>query len=66
LPPYAPELNPVENVWEYLRGNRLSITVWQTYEQIVEACCSAWNAFIRQPERIASIAKREWAAQGSE
>src|ERR1019366_1720017 len=26
LPPYAPELNPVENVWEYLRGNKLSIT----------------------------------------
>ena len=24
LPPYAPELNSMENVWEYLRGNKLS------------------------------------------
>ena len=28
LPPYAPELNPVENVWEYLRQNKLSHRVW--------------------------------------
>ena len=27
LPPYAPELNPIENVWEYLRGNKLAITI---------------------------------------
>lgn len=57
LPPYAPELNPVENVWEYLRGNKLSITVWNTYEEIVDACCNAWNALIAETGRIASIAK---------
>ena len=28
LPRYAPELNPMENVWEYLRGNKLAITVF--------------------------------------
>jgi len=27
LPPYAPELNPIENVWQYLRSNKLSMTV---------------------------------------
>lgn len=62
LPPYAPELNPVENVWEYLRANRLSITVWNSYEQIVDACCNAWNALVAETGRIASIASREWAA----
>ena len=46
LPPSAPELNPVENVWEYLRGNRLSNTVFDSYPDIVEACCDAWNFFI--------------------
>jgi hypothetical protein len=30
LPPYAPELNPIENVWEYLRGNKLAITVFDS------------------------------------
>jgi transposase len=61
LPPYAPELNPVENIWQYLRGNRLSITVRDSYEQIVDACCLAWNWLIHQPGRIASIASRAWA-----
>ena len=61
LPPYAPELNPVENVWQYLRGNRLSNTVWDTYEQIVEACCQAWIALTHEPGRIASITTRPWA-----
>ena len=32
LPPYAPELNPIENVWEYLRGNKLAITVFDDYD----------------------------------
>ncbi len=61
LPPYAPELNPVENVWAYLRGNMLSMRVWDTYEQIVEDCCKAWNAFIQDVERVVSITTRQWA-----
>ena len=38
LPPYAPELNPMENVWEYLRANKLCALVWDTYEAIINAC----------------------------
>jgi len=30
LPPYSPELNPVENIWAYLRGNKLSNRVFDT------------------------------------
>lgn len=61
LPPYAPELNPVENVWGFLRQNILSNRVWDTYEAIVDACCSAWNSLIATPDRITSIATRDWA-----
>jgi hypothetical protein len=61
LPGYAPQLNPIENVWEYLRGNHLSITVWDTYDQIVDACCRAWNAFINDRDRVFSITNRAWA-----
>jgi len=61
LPPYAPELNSTENIWEYLRGNLLSNTVWETYEAIVEACCTAWNTLIAKPEIITSIGTRNWA-----
>jgi hypothetical protein len=61
LPPYSPELNPMENVWEYLRGNKLCATVWDSYEAIVEACADAWNWFVNDPDRIRSIGTRGWA-----
>jgi hypothetical protein len=61
LPPYSPELNPVENVWQYLRQNQLSLRVWPDYEAIVDTCCRAWNALMAMPERLASITRRKWA-----
>ena len=61
LPPYSPELNPMENVWDYLRGNKLSHTVWDTYDAIVEACAKAWRFLIDDTDRIRSIAHRDWA-----
>ncbi len=61
LPRYAPELNPVENVWEYLRQNWRGHRVWNSYDAIVQACCDAWNMLMRMPEQIASIATRAWA-----
>ena len=61
LPPYSPELNPVENVWAWLRGNRLSNRVFDSYDAIVGACADAWNSLIAVPERITSIATRPWA-----
>lgn len=61
LPPYSPELNPVENVWEFLRKNHLANRVYDTYEASVDACCSAWNALIAAPAKIASITTRTWA-----
>ena len=61
LPPYSPELNPAENVWEYLRKNKLANRLYETYEDIVEACCDAWNSLMAMPDRIASIAARTWA-----
>ncbi len=61
LPPYSPELNPMENVWDYLRQNKICAQVWDTYDDIVEACRQAWNFLIDDPERIRSIGSREWA-----
>ena len=61
LPPYSPELNPVENLWEYLRKNKLANRLYETYEDIVEVCCEAWNALMATPDCVASITQRSWA-----
>ena len=50
LPSRAPELNPVENVWQYLRQNWLSNTVFENYDAIVDAACAAWRKLIAQPK----------------
>ena len=61
LPPYSPELNPMENVWAYLRANKLAISVFDNYEQIVDRCCEAWNFFANDKTAITSITTRQWA-----
>jgi transposase len=61
LPPRSPELNPVENIWQFLRDNWLSNRVFQSHDQIVALCCEAWNKLIDQPWKIMSIGHRKWA-----
>src|SRR6202142_290773 len=65
LPSRAPELNPVENVWQYLRQNWLSNTVFENYDAIVDAACDAWRKLTAKPETITSIGMRDWAHVGS-
>ena len=55
LPPYNPELNPVENIWQYLRQNQLSNRVFEGYDTIVDAGCNAWMALMNSPEQIRSM-----------
>ena len=62
LPPYSPELNPVENVWQYLRQNQLSNRIYDSYDAIVDACCKAWNDLMADPSRITSIGSRDYPA----
>ena len=61
LPAKCPELNPVENIWQFMRDNWLSNRVFGSYTEIVDHCCDAWNKLIDQPDRIKSIGTRQWA-----
>ncbi len=61
LPPRPPELNSVENVWQFLRDNWLSNRIFQSYEDIVALCCEAWNKLLDRPWKIISIGMRQWA-----
>ncbi len=61
LPPKCPELNPVENVWQFMRDNWLSNRIFKSYDDLVDHCCEAWNKLVDQPWRIMSIGLRQWA-----
>jgi hypothetical protein len=61
LPPYSPELNPVEQIWQQLRKSHFSNRCFKGYEEIVEVCCQAWNAFTEAPDLIQSLCSRKWA-----
>jgi len=63
LPPRSPELNPVENVWQFMRDNWLSNRVFDSYDDIVALCCEAWNKLVDQPWRIMTLGMRDWAHQ---
>lgn len=60
LPPYSPELNPQENIWQFMRQNKLANRCYENYDAIVDVCCEAWNDLIALPKTIKSIASREW------
>ena len=61
LPPRSPELNPQENIWQFIRDNWLSNRIFASYDDVVDHCCHAWNKLIDQPWRIMSIGLRDWA-----
>ncbi len=61
LPARCPELNPQENVWQFMRDNWLSNRVFTSYDNIVDHCRYAWNKLVEQPWTIMSIGTREWA-----
>jgi transposase len=61
LPPKCPELNPVENVWQFMRDNWLSNRIFGSYDDVLDHCCRAWNNLLDQPWHIMSIGLRDWA-----
>jgi transposase len=61
LPAKSLELNPVENIWQFIRNNWLSNRIFSSYADILDHCCFAWNKLIDQPWHITSIGLRDWA-----
>lgn len=55
LPPYSPELNPVERVWLFLRERFPSFRLFADQTAIINACCHAWNALTADTGRIPSL-----------
>lgn len=44
LPPYSPELNPVENLWHYLRSHYLANRTYENYDDLLNAGTAAYRS----------------------
>jgi transposase len=60
LPPYSPELNPIERLWLHLRDNHLTHRVFAGTAEIIDACCDAWNRLLAETGRIRSLCSYPW------
>jgi len=61
LPAYSPELNPMEQVWEWLKDHYLSNCVFDGYEDIEKSCCDAWNIFAKSKDLFKSMCDPWWS-----
>ncbi len=61
LPPYGPELNPVETVFQFLKQGNFAYQVFATAEVVKDRVEEVWNDFARTPGRIASLGRRGWS-----
>ena len=60
LPPYSPELNPMEQVWQWLKRKHLSNICFKNYDDIIDKLSVAWNSFADNPQLVKSICSRDW------
>jgi transposase len=55
LPPKSPELNPSENLWNYMRSHYWSNRLYKTWEDLKSAATEAWRRVCLLPELIKEI-----------
>ena len=60
LPPYSPELNPIQNLWHYLRSHHWSNRKYADYDALREAGCEAWRATCLDNDLIQSVCRVEY------
>ena len=61
LPPYSPELNPVEQVWQMMKQRYLSNRCYDDHKSIIDACCQAWKGICEAKDSLMSLTQRDWA-----
>ncbi len=60
LPPYSPELNPVEHVWEHLRENVFGNATFESLDDVVDVLCDGLKEIEQQPDLVRSMTCFDW------
>lgn len=63
LPPYSPELNPVENLWHYLRSHHWSNREYEGYKGLEEEAVRSLNAVCQDAEKLKTICNADYISQ---
>ncbi len=63
LPPYSPELNPAEHIWEYIRENDLRNQVFQDLDKVMDAVEISLHRLHTHPEIVRSMTAFPWIAE---
>lgn len=60
LPPYSPELNPVEHLWDHLREAVIGNATFATLDDVIDALCDGLRALDQQPDLVRSMTSFDW------
>ena len=60
LPPYSPQLNPVEKLWQYLRTHYWSNRIYEDYDALRMAVVEAWQFICLDKSKIKSICRANY------
>lgn len=58
LPPYSPELNPIERLWHWLKDHEFSNRVYPDYDELLMAVSDMWKRL--KEKRIQSVCAYSW------
>jgi transposase len=65
LPPYSPELNPIENLWHYLKSHFWSNRAYDDYEALEQAAVDAWAKAVLDPELMKTVCAAKYLKSAS-
>ena len=58
IPPYTPEMNPIEQIWKQIRQMGFGNKIFRTLKAVVDRLCDTIN--LLTDELVKSITLREW------
>ena len=60
LPPYSPELNPTEHIWDHLRENYIGNRVFSSLNRVIDQLCVGLRDLHHQPKLVQSLTCFDW------
>ena len=66
LPPKSPELNPIENLWHYLRSHHWANKAYRDFDHLCHAASDAWQRSCLDPERVKTVCAAPYLQQRQE